>query len=100
MSDKETLVVPKPECLWCIHLVGDLGKKEEDCRQEEWCPAGEVAIVLGTNMNAAAERLATAWKSEDESSAAKVLAEISPLHKTVKSQIWRMAKGKVAAGSV
>ena len=96
MNDKTLLAVAKAECLHCRYLVGELGSTEEPCHQETWCPATKVSVVLGTDMNSMADRLAASWNGMDAEETSIVLKEMSGLHKSVQDRIWLMAKGKLS----
>ena len=93
MDTKTLLAVLKPACLDCKHLV-EFGANDEPCRKDDGCPAGRIAIVLGTDMNRMAERLAEAIDQESQS-LQEIAAELQSLHPAVRSQIWLQAKGKL-----
>ena len=101
MSDKDErdlLAILKPECIQCVHLIGELSDEspdiEKSCRTERGCPAEHIQVVIGTDMNEKAEKLADAWRAEDPEKIEPIMKELRKMHPRIRQEIFQRAKGK------
>ena len=78
----DVVLIKKPECLHCIHLLGNqLGEKEYDCHDDKWCPARYFQITIGADIEGYAKKLYKAKENTlltgDQSGLLDLLSELS-----------------------
>ena len=98
-EERDLVAVKKAECIGCVFLVGPMSKEpletEKSCRKEQGCPAEHLQIVIGTNMDEQAVKLANAWRSNDPKSIAAMMEDLEGMHPRIKNEVFQRAKGKL-----
>ena len=101
ISKAALVMIAKPECLDCTHLVGKLGKTTHPCADDPLCPASTYEIIIGTDLNQAADELADALSErsilENPDKSATALHKLNKLHVRVRKRIWEMYRGMRAS---
>lgn len=99
MREKEqqivTVMVKKPECLGCTHLVPFVDGTAYDCYQDKLCPAREgVRICIGTDLENASNRIADAMRENDVGRLKRLMNKLSKFDKRIQDEIMSKAKKK------
>lgn len=99
MSTKEqqivTLMVRKPECLTCTHLVPFIDGTAYGCFKDKLCPAREgVRICIGTDLEKASDQIAEAMRNNDVALLTRFMNKLSKFDKRIQDEIMSKAKKK------
>lgn len=94
---KDLVMIKKPECLTCKHLCS-LNKKKYDCTEDTNCPAKTYKIILGVDINACVERMASALASNNIDELNVITGELANVDPEVKTKILNLAKAKSKLG--
>ena len=101
--NEDLISIKKPECLGCVYLIGDMSKEKPDvektCRKEQGCPAEYMRIVVGTNMDAQAVKLAEAWQTNNTKNIEEIMRGLKKMHPRIKDEVFQRAKGKLRLAS-
>lgn len=91
----DLVLIKKPECLTCTHLLGDLGHETYECHTAKNCPAQTYGIAIGVDILQVSTDLANAWAANDLGSVTKISNKLADIHPAVRSKVMAMAKTKM-----
>lgn len=95
LAKMAVVMIAKPECLDCHHLIPNLRDTCYPCLGERNCPAVTLRVEVGVDLKEYSDGLADGWANDNLEQVSAILGRLTTLHPAIRGRVLSLAKSKM-----